>query len=211
MNYGVNAVATGMMDPNYVNMNGTGQVIKVLVATDKTYSVNWGINGDPLTTSGITDVDVLCSNGVLNIVDVVFTPFPGTVFDAARKLGLNDFIDAINTALLGDVFDLTAAVMILAPTDDAWSRINWKSLTQGQLSNILLYHIVPFVGYSQDAPVYNNTVVPTFKSGSSLTIRTLDKIYFVGETNNASVFVSDILIENGVLHVIDNVLMPSVI
>jgi uncharacterized surface protein with fasciclin (FAS1) repeats len=67
-----------------------------------------------------------------------------------------------------------------------------------ELAGILAYHIVPdVVGYSTD--LVNGTKLPTASQGS-LTIRRDGKDIFV---NSAKVIVPNVLIKEGVVHVID--------
>ena len=76
-------------------------------------------------------------------------------------------------------------------------------MSPSELSKLLDYHIVPgkhFVGYSANLP---NATILKSRQGENLTITFASNSLFV---NSARVLQEDILISNGVLHVIDNVL-----
>jgi hypothetical protein len=100
-------------------------------------------------------------------------------------------------------------VTIFCPNNDAFQKLaetpGANNITDEQLAEILQYHVVQgAVGYS--TTLSNDLKLPTL-AGQELTI-TIDAegAVFV---NNARVINSDILIANGVLHVIDTVLNPA--
>jgi hypothetical protein len=100
-------------------------------------------------------------------------------------------------------------VTIFCPNNDAFQKLagtpGANNITDEQLAEILQYHVVQgAVGYS--TTLSNGLKLPTL-AGQELTI-TIDAegALFV---NNARVINSDILIANGVLHVIDTVLNPA--
>jgi hypothetical protein len=100
-------------------------------------------------------------------------------------------------------------VTIFCPNNDAFQKLagtpGANNITDEQLAEILQYHVVQgAVGYS--TTLSNDQKLPTL-AGEDLTITIDDEgAVFV---NNARVINSDILIANGVLHVIDTVLNPA--
>jgi uncharacterized surface protein with fasciclin (FAS1) repeats len=87
------------------------------------------------------------------------------------------------------------------PNNDAFQAIGsvLASVSMKELAGILAYHIVPdVVGYSTD--LVNGTKLPTASQGESLTIRSDGEDVFV---NSAKVIVPNLLIKEGVVHVID--------
>jgi hypothetical protein len=101
-------------------------------------------------------------------------------------------------------------VTIFCPNNDAFQKLagapgGANNITDEQLAEILQYHVVQgAVGYS--TTLSNDLKLPTL-AGQELTI-TIDAEGAVF-ANNARVINSDILIANGVLHVIDTVLDPA--
>lgn len=96
---------------------------------------------------------------------------------------------------------------VFAPTDEAFAKIDPATL-QSLLANpealkqILLYHVVP--GEYPAARVLTSTSLATV-SGQSLTISTSGGV----KVNDANVTATDITARNGVIHVIDTVLLPQ--
>lgn len=89
---------------------------------------------------------------------------------------------------------------IFAPTNDAFAAISnlVGSLTTAQLSNILTYHVVGgTVGYS--TTLTSGAKIPTLEGGEvTVTINGSDNFI-----NSAKVVIADVLVSNGVVHVID--------
>lgn len=97
-------------------------------------------------------------------------------------------------------------VTIFCPNNDAFQRIasGAASISNDQLAEILEYHVVQgTVGYST---ALSNTSLTTVNGKDVKITITDDGAVFV---NSARVINADVLIENGVLHVIDEVLNPS--
>ena len=112
---------------------------------------------------------------------------------------------AVTNASLGNYLNKAKDLTIFVPNNDAFQKLGtaFEELSSSQLASVLEYHVVNssnFIGYSPNLP--NNTVLQT-RQGGNLTIRFASNSLFV---NSARVLQSDILISNGVMHVIDNVL-----
>ena len=97
---------------------------------------------------------------------------------------------------------------LFAPTDDAFAALpagTVESLLQdpsGALTDILLYHVASGTALSSD--LSDGMMVPTL-NGNSVTVTINDNGVFI---NDAQVTIADILTDNGVVHVIDTVLLP---
>lgn len=97
-------------------------------------------------------------------------------------------------------------ITIFCPNNDAFQKIASGSanITDEQLAEILSYHVVQgVVGYST---ALSNTSLPTLQGEDVQITISDDGAVFV---NQARVINADILIENGVVHVIDDVLSPA--
>lgn len=113
---------------------------------------------------------------------------------------------ALNATDLVDTVNDTPNITIFAPTNEAIQNVGsaLSNLTTEQISDILTYHVVTGdIGYSSN--LENGTTLTT-ANGEELTITVGDGGIFV---NNARVVTSDVLIANGVVHVIDEVLNPT--
>ncbi|RPJ22871.1 MAG: fasciclin domain-containing protein, partial [Chloroflexi bacterium] len=99
---------------------------------------------------------------------------------------------------------------VFAPTDDAFAALPEGTLdslllpeNKQQLSDILLYHVVP--GKVMASDVVGLTSAPTVL-GKDATVKVEDGKVFLNE--NVQIIITDIETSNGVIHVIDAVLLP---
>ncbi|MEM7799733.1 MAG: ABC transporter substrate-binding protein [Chloroflexota bacterium] len=137
----------------------------------------------------------------------------GTLADVAVEAGIfNTLVTAVTEAGLGDTFaDASAGPFtVFAPTDDAFAALPEGTLEElladptGALNDILLYHVV-------DGSVDSATVVTldsaTTLNGQDVAIEVVDGGVVLNETVN--VVTTDIEASNGIIHVIDAVLLPA--
>lgn len=161
--------------------------------------------------SRVVKPDNLASNGVIHVVDRVLFPIPeGSVTDLVVKDPmLSTLLTAVQKANLGGVLGGPGNFTVFAPTNKAFANLPPGELQKllanvTALTDILKYHVVPATVYSeglkpeQDVPTLEGKTVHVTKKG-------------VGhvEVNNARVEIADIPVTNGVVHVIDAVLVPS--
>jgi uncharacterized surface protein with fasciclin (FAS1) repeats len=116
---------------------------------------------------------------------------------------------AINAAGLTQTLEGPGPFTVLAPTDAAFAKLPAGTLenllkpeNKAQLAAILTYHVVP--GAVTAADVLKLTEAKTV-SGKMVAVRTTGNSVMV---NNAHVVTTDIAASNGVIHVIDSVLLP---
>jgi uncharacterized surface protein with fasciclin (FAS1) repeats len=90
-------------------------------------------------------------------------------------------------------------VTIFAPNNDAFNNIGnlTASLTNDQLTSILTYHAV--AGKVLYSNLLSNTSLQT-AGGGNITIRQLNGTWYA---NSAKIVIQDVLISNGVVHVVD--------
>ena len=183
------------------------------------------VDGDGLLVDGVAlvvDADILTANGVIHVIDAVLLP-KGTIVDvavAATEADDEEFTVLVEAVLEADtaVFDTLADVeagpfTVFAPTDAAFEALPDGALDalladQAALTDVLLYHVTDagallasqVVALVADGPIevemLNGDEVTVALDGASVTV------------NDATVVVTDILTANGVLHVIDAVLLP---
>jgi uncharacterized surface protein with fasciclin (FAS1) repeats len=121
------------------------------------------------------------------------------VSSTAVAAELRSLVGAVTQADLATTLDTLEDVTIFAPYDEAFAAIGSVTgdLSEEQLSKILTYHVVQgTVGYSSGLM---NMSLETVE-GSNLTITVGDDGVFV---NSAKVIIPDVLVANGVVHVID--------
>jgi uncharacterized surface protein with fasciclin (FAS1) repeats len=171
------------------------------------------VDGAKVTVDGaaVTATDIACSNGVIHVIDTVILPVDGTVVDVAVKNGsFNTLVAAIKAAGLVETLSGKGPFTILAPTDAAFAKLPAGTLemllkpeNKKQLVEILTFHVVPGVAAYSDA-VVKMTEVPTVL-GSPVAVKVVGGKVML---NGATVVAADVEATNGVIHVIDTVLMP---
>jgi uncharacterized surface protein with fasciclin (FAS1) repeats len=172
------------------------------------------VDGAKVTVDGaaVTATDIACSNGVIHVIDTVILPVDGTVVDVAAKNGsFNTLVAAVKAAGLVETLSGKGPFTILAPTDAAFAKLPAGTLemllkpeNKKQLADILSYHVVPGVAAYSDA-VVKMTEVPTVL-GSTVAVKVADGKVML---NGANVVAVDVEATNGVIHVIDTVLLPN--
>jgi uncharacterized surface protein with fasciclin (FAS1) repeats len=144
--------------------------------------------------------DVNFTGGVIHVIDR-FLVLPEIPSDTLTTAGLSSLRGALNRTNLIETVDTTPDVTIFAPSNEAFRNIGsaLANISDEDLANVLSYHVVSgTVGYSSG--LENGTTLTTL-SGDNLTVT-------IGEegrvfVNNARVTIADILVANGVVHVID--------
>ena len=135
---------------------------------------------------------------------------PGDIVDVASGAGsFNTLIAAAQAAGLVDALKGDGPLTVFAPTDDAFAALPegtvdnlLKPENQEQLKAVLLYHVVPGKVMSSDlsgtvnAETLQGATVEVVASGSGVTV------------NGANVIKADVAASNGVIHVIDAVILP---
>ncbi|MEJ2308417.1 MAG: fasciclin domain-containing protein [Gammaproteobacteria bacterium] len=130
------------------------------------------------------------------------------IVDTAIQAGsFNTLIAAVKQAGLVDTLKGDGPFTVFAPTDEAFSKIPKEQLEallndKEALTAVLTYHVVP--GKVMAADVVKLESAETVQ-GQSIAIDTSDGV----KVDNASVVKSDIVTSNGVIHVIDTVILPE--
>ena len=136
-------------------------------------------------------------------------PVQKTIFDTAVADGrFTTLVAAVNAANLSATLNGAGPFTVFAPTDDAFKKLpNGTVATllkdpEGNLKHILLYHVVSGSVMAKDA--MNLTYAKTVQ-GDNITLTSRNGTLMV---NGAKVIIADIKCSNGVIHVIDSVLLP---
>jgi uncharacterized surface protein with fasciclin (FAS1) repeats len=130
-----------------------------------------------------------------------------TIVDVAVNDGrFTTLVDALGTTGLAETLKGDGPFTVFAPTDDAFAALpegTLAGLSSEQLANILTYHVVN--GSMMAADVGGMQMIPTAQ-GTDLAVTVGDDGSV--KINDANVIITDIHADNGVIHVIDAVLMP---
>jgi len=132
------------------------------------------------------------------------------IVDTAIAGEFNTLVAAVKAAGLVDTLKGDGPFTVFAPTDEAFAKLpegTLESLLQpenkAKLQSILTYHVVSGKVMSSDVV---NLDSATSVEGSSIAIKTMDGNVMV---NDARVTTADIETSNGVIHVIDSVILPE--
>jgi uncharacterized surface protein with fasciclin (FAS1) repeats len=132
-----------------------------------------------------------------------------TIVETAVAAGsFNTLVTAVKAAGLVDTLSGEGPFTVFAPTDDAFAKLPEGTIDallkdKEKLTAILTYHVV--AGNVMAKDVVNLTSAKTV-NGKSLTIKVEDGTVMV---DNAKVIKTDIVCSNGVIHVIDSVVLPK--
>ena len=120
-------------------------------------------------------------------------------------------VDAVVKAELVDALNAEGPYTVFAPTDDAFKALfkelgvsGINDLTKDQLTPILLYHVVNGKVMAKDV---KTGTVPTLNDKASLEVEASKKGVMINGSSN--VIITDVAASNGVIHVIDKVLVPN--
>ena len=134
--------------------------------------------------------------------------FAADIVDTAVSAGqFKTLVKAVQEAGLVDTLKGTGPFTVFAPTDEAFAKLPAGTLDallkdKQKLAAILTYHVVP--GKVMAAQVKAGQVKTV--QGQSLTVSTMNGAVMV---DNAKVVKTDIVASNGVIHVIDTVVLPK--
>ncbi|MBK1828460.1 CIA30 family protein [Haloferula rosea] len=163
--------------------------------------------------ASLVDADIEASNGVIHVIDsVILPPEPKKdLASVAKRAGkFKTLLAAIEAAGLSDALAGDSPLTILAPTDEAFKALPkgtveslLKPENRNKLREILMLHAVNGKVSAGDAL---NAGSAKALNGDKLGF-TIDKGLF--KVNGATILKTDISCDNGVIHVIDKVLLPA--
>jgi transforming growth factor-beta-induced protein len=151
--------------------------------------------------------DVVGTNGVIHVIDNVLIP-PTVVGTALNNSNFSILVSAVVKAGLVDALNGTGPLTVFAPTNAAFQKLfttlkisGISDLTAEQLTPILLYHVVAGNNVSSGLASGN---IKTLQ-GSNISVNVGKAVVLNGTTNVAY---ADVQGSNGVVHVVDEVLLP---
>jgi uncharacterized surface protein with fasciclin (FAS1) repeats len=179
-----------------------------------TVSVTRGDGFFKVNDSKIVIQNVTCSNGSVQVIDRVLLPPAAkkqTIPGVAEKAGtFKTLLAAVTAAELAEVLGGDGPFTVFAPTDEAFAKLPkgtveklLKPENRKQLVGILKYHVV--AGKLSAKELVKAEGVRTLQGGSVSVGISGGRV----TVNQASVTASDVPADNGVIHVINEVLMPS--
>lgn len=160
------------------------------------------LNGDIM----VQTPDIEASNGVIHVVDSVLLP-PADLVDTAVEAGFATLVTAVQTAGLEAALRADGPLTVFAPTQEAFAALGEETLNSllgdpDTLADILLYHVL-------EGDVYASEVAPgevTMLNGDAATLAASEEGGLTIE--GARIISTDVTSANGVIHVIDTVILP---
>ena len=161
--------------------------------------------------ANVVKADVHATNGTIHVIDTVLMPSTKDIIDTAVEAGsFGTLATAIKTAGLVEALKGDGPFTVFAPTDEAFAALPagtveslLKPENREKLTSILTYHVVKGRVYSDQA----------IEAGSATTLQgdsvEITSKYGDVKINGARVINADLDTSNGVIHVIDSVLLPN--
>ncbi|MFT6334991.1 MAG: putative surface protein with fasciclin (FAS1) repeats, partial [Halioglobus sp.] len=183
----------------------------ITTAQGETATITLNADGAFINNAQILVTDFFTGNGIIHIIDAVLLPAPTTVMDVVIRSEDHTILQiALDTANLSTTLQGDGTFTVFAPTDAAFAELPTETLNAllsepgGQLTDILLYHVLGSEVLSTDL---SDGMTATTLNGADITVTIDDDNVFI---NDAQVIAADIVTENGIVHVIDVVLLPPV-
>jgi len=204
---------------------------------EKNLTVDLSVKGTVTITGETNSVQVtiantVCTNGVVHVVSAVLIPndLPSSTTSLTTSAGptaaptmnivqtaesiadLSSLVTALTTANLVDALSAPGSMTVFAPTNDAFTAI--ESLTAGMspeiLGDVLKYHVIGGVS-ALSTELTPNEQLKTLFDEKSLTVdlSVPGTVTITGETNSVHVTIANTVCTNGVVHVVDAVLVPT--
>lgn len=161
----------------------------------------------------VIDADIPASNGIIHAVDQVLLPdsYLDVVGIIAKRYTLQTLEEAVVAAnLAADLQqDTESGYTVFAPANEAFEGIDLSALSQEQLQSILTYHVLPTAVLSSEL---SSSQTVTTVNGATLQIDVASDgtVSLTDQQGNVyQVTQADLEGTNGVVHIINGVLMPS--
>jgi transforming growth factor-beta-induced protein len=171
-----------------------------------------GDDGVQVSGARVLKTDVFASNGVIHVIDsVMLPPEQPTIVELAAKAGkFGTLLAAAKAAGLVDALNGDGPLTVFAPTDEAFAKLPegtvaslLKPENKAKLAAILTYHVVPGRVEARAA----------ITAGKAKTLQGQEVEFSIVDgrmnVNGAAVLGNDLGAKNGIVHVIDSVILPK--
>ncbi len=191
------------------------QVVKLKNATTangQRVDVKTDKNGVFIDGAKVVTPNIDCSNGIIHVIDTVIIPSTDDLIDTAVSAGsFKTLAQALTAAGLVSALKADGPFTVFAPTDEAFAKLPkdlvaslLKPENKKKLTAILTYHVVP-------GRVYADQVVGLKQAksleGSPIMIKVDNGAVMLN--GSSKVIKTDIETKNGVIHVINSVILPG--
>jgi len=160
----------------------------------------------------VVKADIHCSNGIIHVIDQVILPSADKIPATADKAGaFKTLLVAAKAAGLLEVLSGDKPLTVFAPTDEAFAKLPagtveslLKPENKQKLAEVLKFHVVAGRVFSND--VLTKQELKTLQGGILSAVTKNGAVMI----NGAGLVATDIDAANGVIHVIDSVMLPPV-
>lgn len=186
----------------------------VTAANGGTVYVTKNANGVFINGIQVIKADVAASNGVIHVIGNVLMPPSGNIVQMAQaNPNLTYLVAAVLRANLAGALSGDGPLTVFAPTNDAFKAAGFPTIASieaadpATLVSILTYHVIEARVFSSD--LTNGEQAPTL-NGGTVTINLTSGATVKGKSNTSAsnITATNIVATNGVIHVIDQVLLP---
>ncbi len=183
-----------------------GQFVKTL--NGKSVNVKFEKGNVFIENAKVIITDLKAANGIVHVIDAVMLP-PKTVVDVIVNSSVHNTLEAaVKAAGLVSTLSGAGPFTVYAPTDAAFAALPAGTIeallnNKPLLTSILTYHVAGSKILAADKT--DNQTIKTL-NGKDVKVKIENGNVFI---NDAKVIVTDLLADNGVVHVIDAVLIPS--
>lgn len=180
--------------------------IETLLGVDVDVSI---VDGELfINDSKVIIPNLKASNGIIHVIDAVLLPpvQSNIVEIAAGDDRFETLVLALQETGLDDALTNAGPFTVFAPTDDAFAALGIPAadlLADPELANILLYHVADGRLKAEDVVALERI---TTKMGKDVKVNVTDEGVFI---NDSKIIIQDIKASNGIIHVIDMVLIPE--
>lgn len=161
-------------------------------------------------TANVSAADVTATNGVIHVVDAVLLPLD-VVGHAAANSNFSSLVNTLGAAS-GDLVNVLKGAgpfTVFAPVNSAFQEIAdvAAGLNADQLAKVLTYHVV--AGNVRSSALSNGMMVATV-NGESFTVNLGGSAPTITDAqgNTATILLTDVQATNGVIHVLNKVILP---
>ncbi len=207
----------GLLSTNFP----TGPNAKIVVANGDSVFVTANSTGVYVNGIGASNSDILASNGVIFAMSGVLLPPRGTLMQLLQAdTTFSYLVAAIARASqadvpLGDLLSTGAPYTLFAATNNGFRAVGFNSIDSinntdpDKMANIIKYNILPARMFTSDVtsgqtrPALNDSLI-TFTSAIGV-----PQIHGIGNSAPSNVTAVNIMAHNGVLFVIDRLLLPT--
>lgn len=202
-----------------------GPNAKVITASGDSVFVTKNASGVYINGIKVTTADVAADNGIIHVIGKVLMPPTGNIVQTAVASGLDSLVKAVTRATTAPGGDPTLAstlssakLTVFAPTNAAFTQLlsalsltNINDIPVATLLAVLRYHVVGNRAFSSDLSNGNLTMLANGNTLINLSNGTGGVPTITGNgngINKSNIIATNIMCRNGVVHLIDRVLIP---